>query len=666
MPRRFYYISILTIWICSVKAQVPDERINELKSQLTAAKSDPARLELATNLGVGYRFSNIDSSMYYANAAWELAKKINSLEYQGMLLSLKGAILLEIGALPESMKLQYEALKICDQTHDDSTRAFALNRIGNIYMELADYKKANEYYFLSARHFQARKDSIYYNEISNIGNIYTLLQNPDSALHYLQIVLETIHKTNNRFIIVRPELMFRLGNAYKVKGKNDKAIEYYRMGVFESQIDNDVRNLTMNYLSLAKLYMDINLHDSALNYAHKSMTAGKAVSFTKGIYESSLLLSKIFQKDNRYDSALTYLLIANTEKEDLIGTKRFQELQHIIFDEEDRQRNSEAAKIKFQNQIRQYALVGGLGVFLLIALILYRNNRVKQKANSILGKQKEEINFQKNKLEKALADLKSAQSQLIQSEKMASLGVLTAGIAHEIQNPMNFVNNFSEVNRELVNELQNELASGNVERAIAISRDIGNNEEKISQHGMRANSIVTGMLQHTRASSGVRELTDINALADEWIRLSYHGMRAKDKMFSVEINKGFDESIGKIYIVPQDIGRVLMNLYNNAFYAISEKMKRPPNGYQPTVSVTTKKIPGKIEVHVKDNGNGIPQKILDKIFQPFFTTKPSGQGTGLGLSLAYDIVKAHGGQIRVESEEGKGTEFIVELPFNQS
>src|ERR1022692_4294069 len=254
-------------------------------------------------------------------------------------------------------------------------------------------------------------------------------------------------------------------------------------------------------------------------------------------------------------------------------------------------------------------------------------------------------------------------AQLIQSEKMASLGELTAGIAHEIQNPLNFVNNFSDLNRDLVDEMQQELKAGKIEDAIAISNDIKGNEEKINHHGKRADAIVKGMLQHSRSSTGAKEPTNLNALADEYLRLAYHGLKARDKDFNVTMKTDFDKSVGNINIIPQDIGRVLLNLYNNAFYAVSEKKKQHPVGYEPTVSVSTKTIGNRVEIRVKDNGNGIPQKVVDKIFQPFFTTKPSGQGTGLGLSLSYDIVKTHGGEIKVETKENEGTEFIIQLPI---
>ena len=292
------------------------------------------------------------------------------------------------------------------------------------------------------------------------------------------------------------------------------------------------------------------------------------------------------------------------------------------------------------------------------AFIAYRSKKLKRE-NVIL---EEKITHRTSQLKQSLEDLKSTQTQLIQKEKMASLGELTAGIAHEIQNPLNFVNNFSEVSRELIDELKSQKEKLKTEEQDEILNDIDTNLEKISHHGKRADAIVKGMLQHSQTSIGQKELTDINKLADEYLRLAYHGLRAKDKSFNAAIKTDFDETIGNINIIPQDIGRVVLNLINNAFYAVDEMKKKDPKGYDPAVSVSTNKLNGKVEIKVSDNGNGIPQKIIDKIFQPFFTTKPAGQGTGLGLSLAYDIIKAHGGEIKVQTKEGNGTEFIIQLP----
>ncbi|WP_282050167.1 ATP-binding protein [Maribacter aquivivus] len=313
-----------------------------------------------------------------------------------------------------------------------------------------------------------------------------------------------------------------------------------------------------------------------------------------------------------------------------------------------------------------------------LRLNLERVQKLSKEKESILSQQKntleQKVKERTAALNKSLEDLKATQSQLIQSEKMASLGELTAGIAHEIQNPLNFVNNFSEVSNELIDEMNEELDKGDLEEVKAISLDIKQNLEKINHHGKRADNIVKGMLQHSRSSSDTKEPTDINALADEYLRLAYHGLRAKDKSFNAELITDFDANIGKVNIVPQDIGRVILNLITNAFYAVKEKSKSDIEGYKPTVKITSKRTPllGEavggfkgVQISISDNGNGIPKKILDKIFQPFFTTKPTGQGTGLGLSMSYDIVtKGHGGELQVKTKEGKGTTFIINLKIN--
>jgi signal transduction histidine kinase len=295
----------------------------------------------------------------------------------------------------------------------------------------------------------------------------------------------------------------------------------------------------------------------------------------------------------------------------------------------------------------------GTNVTIFLILLVYENSK----------------NRALESVQKKNSDLISTQAQLIQAEKMASLGELTAGIAHEIQNPLNFVNNFSDVNAELIDEMQLEMDKGNLDDAKAISNDIKENELKINHHGKRADAIVKGMLQHSRINNGIKEPTDINALAEEYLRLAYHGLRAKDKSFNATLKTDFDPSIGQINAIPQDLGRVVLNLINNAFYAVNEKQQQKPAGYEPTVTVSTNVFiptsggPRMVKISVADNGNGIPQKVMDKIYQPFFTTKPSGQGTGLGLSMSYEIVtKGHGGELKVETIEGEGSVFTILLP----
>jgi signal transduction histidine kinase len=354
------------------------------------------------------------------------------------------------------------------------------------------------------------------------------------------------------------------------------------------------------------------------------------------------------------DSTIKYLEQSVAVNNKLYNQEIQREILNQSFGEQARQEEIERERQRFRTQLKLYGLLAFGLVVLTAAALLWRNNRQKQKANIRLQQQKEQT-------ETALQELKAAQEQLVQFEKMASLGELTAGIAHEIQNPLNFVNNFSDVNTELLSELKEEISKGHVEEAESLANTIAENEQKISHHGKRADAIVKNMLQHSRTAKGEKQLTDINALADEYLRLAYHGMRAKDKSLNADFKTDFDEHVGKINIVPQDIGRVLLNLFNNAFYAVHERLKKLDESYEPKVWVSTKRLGGKIEIKVKDNGMGIPKSVQDKIFQPFFTTKPAGQGTGLGLSLAYDIIKAHDGELKVQSTEGEGAEFIIRL-----
>ena len=451
-----------------------------------------------------------------------------------------------------------------------------------------------------------------------------------------------------------------IGDIYFKKGDKQLAKKYYYEGLSFSIERNNQNSIAQINHKLFQFFLQENEKDSALSYALKNIGIIKSVSNETGgllnagmAYEDLYLAYKL---NNRVDSAYKYQGLALVAKDSLykIRIRNLADFQNLSLEESLRLENLENERIRTQSKIRTYGMLAGLAVLTIIGFILYRNNRQKQKTNKVL--------------EKTLFNLQSTQSQLIQSEKMASLGELTAGIAHEIQNPLNFVNNFSEVSNELIDEMKTEFKKGDTDEGFAIADDIKQNLEKILHHGKRADAIVKGMLQHSSSGTGKKEPTDINKLADEYLRLAYHGLRAKDKSFNATMKTDFDETIGNINIIPQDIGRVILNLINNAFYVVDEKKKHASASsagqpYEPTVSVSTKKINGKVEIKVNDNGNGIPQKVLDKIFQPFFTTKPTGQGTGLGLSLSYDIVKAHGGEIKVNTKESEGTEFSIILPL---
>ncbi len=651
------------------------------------ATGDSVRFFLNRQIVSYYFNTNQDSALKYAEEGLQIARrnqmKLAEANTSGVLayqLSIKGKY-------AESLKLFLEAFAIAEDPEiekrndwqllkDYSLRYQRLNVLSslhNLFIGLMERIKNTDKQLFHAKEAirtAEESDNKYRLMVANnaTGKIYARLGKLDSALLFTSRAENLGREINDKIFYCYIPL--DLGHIHFRKGNKDIALSYYHSGIALAREQKFLSALTRGYLRLSNYYLDENEKDSALHYAklfeQTYISQGKVDREDQDIGVVYEKLHQSYLLRGQKDSTLKYARLAIIAK-DSISNDRLQNMaafQKTLMDEQIRLQNIEKEKKQYQNKIRIYFLAGGLTLILLVALMLLRNNRQKHKANLILQEQKD-------KVENTLQKLKSTQSQLIQSEKMASLGELTAGIAHEIQNPLNFVNNFSEVNDELLKELKAEAEKGNLEEVKAIAKDIEFNSEKINHHGKRADAIVKGMLQHSRSSNGVKEPTDINALADEYLRLSYHGLRAKDKSFNADIKTDFDNNIGKVNIIPQDIGRVILNLINNAFYAVDEKkkssyVKAPEDNYEPTVSVSTKKINGKVEIKVSDNGNGIPQKVLDKIFQPFFTTKPTGQGTGLGLSLSYDIVKAHGGELKVETKEGEGAEFIIELPANKA
>ncbi|HRH51131.1 MAG TPA: ATP-binding protein [Panacibacter sp.] len=629
------------------------QNVDSYKQQLLLATNDTSRAYLMAALVFSYQYADPDSAFYYANRAIALSEKIKYPKGKVRAIGFEGNVYIGLGNLPKALEMAVKSMQIADSNKVVLDKAIPLAVLGFVYNELKDYPKALHYYHLMKSICET--DTI--TEITglafsdlNIATVFEEMNQLDSASYYLN---NAIYHFNKTAIGVYSSVYIVSGNIEVKNGHYDRAMAQYQQSLHSGLINSDHYNISLSYARIARLYQKLNNRDSSIYYAKKGLEEAEIISQKKTILESATLLSELYEQTD-ISEAFRYYKIATIVKDSLFGTNNIQAIQTMVAREEERQKEIEETKIAYQNQLKQYAFFAGFAILILIAAILYRNNIREKKAKKQL--------HEKNKvIEQTLSNLKSTQSQLIQSEKMASLGELTAGIAHEIQNPLNFVNNFSEVSNELMDEMKDEIMKGNYEEVTAIANDVIQNLEKINHHGKRADAIVKGMLQHSQTSTGKKEPANINSLADEYFRLAYHGLRAKDKDFNATLKTDFDESIGNINIIPQDIGRVLLNLYNNAFYAVGEKKKQQIEGYEPTVSVSTKKANGKIEVSVKDNGNGIPQKIVDKIFQPFFTTKPTGQGTGLGLSLSYDIIKAHGGEIKVETKEGEGTEFIIQL-----
>jgi signal transduction histidine kinase len=641
---------------CMITFAQTRQAINILQQRLANANNDTDRVNALADLCLLYRLGNTDTSMIYGQEAVELAQKIDYVRGQITALGYMCIVAEQQGNLPRSLELGFRAKRLAEDHSLQHLTGPATDGIGEAYIILKDYPKAIVYL---RRHILISANGIDDEGMAyacfDMGVAYTGLGQLDSAIYYEERAIKVFHRIGYE----EPLVYQTLGDIRIKSGKPDEALIYYKKSLEIALNKNERRASAYAFNKIAGFYKTFNQSDSAIYYAEKGLQESQMIAQKKTILEAAALLAELYEsKDTKV--SLRYLKIADAYKDSLFGTGNIQAVQTLVAREEERWKEIEDAKIAYQNHLRQYALIAGLAILLLIAFFLYRNNRKEKRA-------KRQLQDKNQIIEQTLNNLKSAQAQLIHAEKMASLGELTAGIAHEIQNPLNFVNNFSELNTELVDELKSELATGNIQLAQELADNIKDNEQKINHHGKRADSIVKGMLQHSRTSSGQKEVIDVNALVDEYVRLAYHGLKAKDTSFNATIKTDFDPAIGNMNVIPQDFGRVILNLLTNAFYAVDEKRKQQLTGYEPTVTITTKKVNGKpdshrVEIKVADNGNGVPQKVLDKIFQPFFTTKPTGQGTGLGLSLSYDIVKAHGGAIKVETNEGEGTTFIVQVP----
>jgi len=655
MKKQFLISSVLLFSF--IKANAQFVRTDSLKQQLVLAKEDTSKVILLLQLASKYTWSYADTSVLYTQQALNLAQKSNYERGIEMAQAQMSMALITLGNYPLALDYGYKALAWKDKNHPTDGMVFSLANIAMCYREQGDYNGSLIYFrkaLALANTIQIRDQSIIWGMTSSA---YEKNDQPDSAIMYAKKAYE-IRKNWSGILYV-------LGSAFAKKSLYDSAMFYFRTGLPVAVQNHTEIDLIDIYNGIAIVQKAKGNLDSSVWYSKKALTEKSGKAYPLGLLQSANMLADLYQSQNKVDSTLKYLRVSISLKESLFNREKTIAVQNLAYKEQEKQDEIEASKLKYQNQVKMYALLGGLVALLVIAFILLRNNHRRQKAFNLLQKQKQEIDIQKAKAEKALVELKVTQSQLIQSEKMASLGELTAGIAHEIQNPLNFVNNFSEVNTELIKEIQDQRRKINDQRDEKLENellnDIAENEKKINHHGKRADAIVKGMLQHSRSSSGQKELTDINALCDEYLRLSYHGFRAKDKSFNAKFETHLDPTLPKVNVVPQDIGRVILNLINNAFHAVTLRLSKGDNGYEPTVSVSTKHLGDKIEINVKDNGIGIPENIKDKIFQPFFTTKPTGQGTGLGLSLSYDIVKAHGGELKVETREGTGSAFTISL-----
>jgi two-component system, NtrC family, sensor kinase len=613
--------------------------------------------DVYNNLGSRYSFIDYPTALAYYDSALLLFRQIGYPEGEGAVLNYIGIIYQYMGNFHKAIDYTLEGLEVRKKTNDHAGVVYSMVNAGNMYLEGGQLETALEFELEGLRYAKDHDMQPFPYNLKQTGKAYLLLKQYEKAEPYLQLEKDPL----------------LLGQLYSETGRPDSALYEFKRSLAQATRDQDKEVLAATLLGLSRLYTSLKKQIPAIDEARQAYKISDSLKNKRFLGEAAKILAPYYESTGDIRKSLFLYKQAHSIL-DSISAEYSENFQHklaafesksAIEKEQDHVKILSAEKAlqdqRLSDEKRYKILIlAGTAIVLLISFITIRN--INQKRNKIQS-QKDQLDIQKLKVEEAYEELKTTQTQLLHREKMASLGELMAGIAHEIQNPLNFVNNFSEVNSELITEMEEALANGNLEEARTIAGNIRDNIEKITNHGRRADSIVKGMLQHSRTSTGQKELSDINTIADEFLRLSFEAVKARDKTFQATIETSYDNNIQKINLIPQDIGRVLVNLFNNAFYSVNEKRKFAPASYEPLVSVNTKKLPHSIELRIRDNGMGIPQKVLDKIYNPFFTTKPTGQGTGLGLSLSYDIItKLHGGSLNAETKEGEYAEFIIQLP----
>jgi signal transduction histidine kinase len=660
--KRFIVTAILIGSAITVCAQ--NAAITKLKARLHSATTDSARLSVLDSLSMYNMFFNnkMDSTFYYCNESINKAIQQPDKKYLVLAYARLSFYYNNTGQYKESLNTALKGLDLAEQYRVKGyfsalyyDLAWAYGNLGEDSERLKNTLKGISYLNESKDPFFDQALHLY----DMAGFTYANSGKLDSARYYYG-KSDSVEKTSKeRGAKVISDWGWSIYYLYSTR-QYQKADSVIADGIKECMRTGHFL-LNFFYIFSSSSYLAQNKIPAAIAQAHTAFRLSIPLTDIAAQHEAASLLNACYEKLGKPDSAYRYLKMQDSLDGVMQMHSNAMDIQQFRFDQQLNQKEKIAANEiqaqKSRTRSLVYVFVTGLVFLLVILVIQLRNSKHKRKANEILRQQKETV-------ENTLTELRSAQAQLVQREKMASLGELTAGIAHEIQNPLNFVNNFSEVNNELIEELKDQRTELTDEEQDEMLKDVRENNEKIAFHGKRAEAIVKNMLEHSRKTTGPKEPIAINALCGEYLRLSYQAMRAKDQSFEADLQTDFDESIGKINIISQDIGRVLLNLFNNAFYAVYEKRKIAGESYKPVVSVKTKRSGAYAEIRVTDNGGGISQSIIGKIFQPFFTTKPTGQGTGLGLSLSYDIItKEHNGTIEVQSTEGEGSTFTIRLPI---
>ena len=639
----------------------------KIAESAAVSSNDSARLLKVYNIyGSMYGMqSKYDSAIAFFEKSMAIAERRNSKTDLGAIYSNIGVSYDMLSNRPQALYYQHKALTLAESMNDYNTQAYCLVNIANSYKLMEDWKGAEQRYKRAinlAKLVGIKNVELY--AYTNLVDVYSEM-NASQKAYDVALKAAALGKETGDEGMQATSLSKAAVNLAKQK-KFAEAERLNKQAMAIADASKQPLNIHQTYSAMGTILNKQANYAGAIPYYERSFDVLKDAdiydSQTGGIYAE---LSSCYEKTGNYRQALAAYKRSATIANSVRGKENVRKATELTmtyeFNKKQQVAQAEQQQQAAQAKTRQLALGAGMGLMLILAAASFYAYRIKQKANTLLHQQKEE-------LQQALTKLQATQTQLIQSEKMASLGELTAGIAHEIQNPLNFVNNFSEVSTELLTEIQQERKKGerNEEMEEEILDDLSGNLAKINHHGKRASNIVKSMLEHSRSGTGKKQLIDLNKLSDEYLRLAYNGLKVKDNGLATTLVTHFDPTLSKVEVVPQELGRVLINLFNNAFYAVRQKQQAGVDDYQPTVTVRTEQQDRQVEIRVRDNGTGIPQPVLEKIFQPFFTTKPTGQGTGLGLSLSYDIItKGHGGTLTVTTQPGEFSEFVIHLPLNQ-
>ena len=651
------------------RAQQPATRADSLQQRLATAPPDTNRVLLLTQLA--YELAEVDAvaSARHARQALQLAHGLHYPRGECQAYIRLGVGLRNTGDFPAAQQMLLQGQRLAEALHDQPTLATVYNALGRLNSEQRKFRPSLKYFFRAKGMAEKNNNKALLTRVTgNIGEAYFKLGVLDSATTYLRAGLRLDLQQHDEVSEVGD--LRTLGDVAARQGRPQQARQYYLRSLRRAQ--NVTYALAAVYLGLAELARTAGYPDSAFYYGRRALAAGQQYHYPANVLDASEYLSHAYAARHDSASAFRYLALANTTRDSLYSQAKTIQMQTLDFSERMRQQELADQQAQAAARQRQNLLLAARLCAVPALVLLWRYGRLQRRSNEQLRElneavtqQKQELQTQRDQLDASLTGLRAAQAQLIQSEKMASLGELTAGIAHEIQNPLNFVNNFSEVSAELVTELEEEQQRPTRDAGLEaeLLGDVRQNLVKIQHHGQRAAGIVRGMLEHSRTSTAERRPANLNKLAEEYLRLAYQGLRAKDKTFNAELKTDLDPALPRVSVVATDLGRVLLNLLNNAFYAVQKRQQTGEPGYAPLVTLQTRRVGAQVEIRVTDNGTGMSAAVRAKIFQPFFTTKPTGEGTGLGLSLSHDIIaQGHSGSLTVESREGEGTALTISLP----